>query len=82
MPNLGEHGSKGTRDTLCSSRVYERFIFAFDVLWVGRRVGNPARDAVCELRDTSPDKTVNIERNSSNCDRFVTAYNIYQVRLQ
>ena len=73
MPNLGKHGIESARDKLVSHFIYECLVLALDVRWVGRVVVYRERDTVRELRNASLDKTVDVKRNSSNCDCFVTA---------
>jgi hypothetical protein len=84
MPNLGEHGREETRDTLFPCGVYEYLILAFDVLWIGGVVDNPARDSICEFRDASLDKVVDVGRDSPNRDRFVAVWGLgdASMRLQ
>jgi hypothetical protein len=53
---------------------------AFGVLRVGGYVESSARVTVCESRNASLHKTVNVKRDRSYCDRFVTGN--YQVKLR
>lgn len=76
MPNLGEHGCEKITDTLLSIGIYERFILALDVLWVGGSENDPAWDTVCEFRDSSFHKAVDVDRNGSNRNCFVTAWKL------
>jgi len=45
---LWEHACESIGNVLVPKDVYERFILAFDVLWVGGPVSPRARDAICE----------------------------------
>lgn len=47
-------------------------MLAFEMLWVGVVVHNPTSDAVCEFSDAPFDKTVNVERDSSNRNCLVS----------
>ena len=55
-------------------------MFAHDVLWVEGTVEDRTRDTVREFRNASLDKAVNVERDSSNRDGFVTAWKFYEAR--
>lgn len=52
--------------------VYECFVLAFDVLWVGGLVDGGTRGAVCKSCDASFDKVVNVVRDGSDSNRFAT----------
>jgi len=46
-------------------------MFAGDMLWVVGLEVDPTRDTICESRNTSFDKAVNVERDGSNRNCFV-----------
>ena len=76
MPNLGEQGRESTRNTLVSFEVYICFTLAFDMFRVQGVVDNRARDPIRKFRDAPSDKAVDVERDSSNGNCFVTAWKV------
>ena len=71
---LGEHGPESTRDALVSFGVNVSFMLAFDVLWVKGHIDDSAWNAIRELRNTPCDNSLDVERDRSNRDCFVTAW--------
>ena len=49
-------------------------MLASGMFWVEGPEENGARDTVCEFRNASFDKTIDVERDSSHRNRFVTAW--------
>ena len=76
IPNLREHGRKGTGDAFVSFDVYIRFVLSLDVLRVKGSVDDGTRDTVCKLRNLTFDQSVDVERDSSDCNCLVTAWKL------